>query len=298
MFDHDVRDGDGPLETREREPSVSGASREIQGRLQRYLKDQVKTVEGWLPTDSGFVIARLAECQSERGLSGGVGEIGVHHGKLFLLLYLSMLPHERAFAVDLFDDQQSVDGIYFGGKSVFLKNVARYGGTSSRLIVIARNSLEIVPRDLLDATGPVRLMSVDGGHSEDVTCNDLRLAEEVLLPEGILIVDDVYNQYYPAVASGFFRFLMEPQHRLRPFAMSPNKTFLCKDPDAAAFYRNALTQDFSASLMGTHKIFGSDVPLIGPSSVANSVRNLPFVRHNRKLYRMLAYVRNRLRRYS
>ncbi|HEV2069230.1 MAG TPA: hypothetical protein VGR26_05515 [Acidimicrobiales bacterium] len=36
-------------------------------------------------------------------MPGSVGEIGVHHGKLFLLAYLASRRDEAAFAVDVFE---------------------------------------------------------------------------------------------------------------------------------------------------------------------------------------------------
>ena len=55
-------------------------------RLQRYLNEGLGRVEGWLDPRSAKVIAALGEYQTAQGIRGAVGEIGVHHGKLLVLL--------------------------------------------------------------------------------------------------------------------------------------------------------------------------------------------------------------------
>ena len=77
-----------------------------QRQLQRYLSDGLGQVEGWLDPRSAKVIAALGEYQTAQGIRGAVGEIGVHHGKLLVLLDLIKAKGEISFAVDLFDDQQ------------------------------------------------------------------------------------------------------------------------------------------------------------------------------------------------
>jgi len=57
-------------------------------RLQRYLNEGLGRVEGWLDARSAKVIAALGEYQAMHGIHGAVGEIGVHHGKLLVLLDL------------------------------------------------------------------------------------------------------------------------------------------------------------------------------------------------------------------
>jgi hypothetical protein len=73
--------------------------------LKSYTKYGFKKVDGWLDPASAFIIYQLSKVQNELGISGGVGEIGVHHGKLFILLLLMLKKGERSFGVDIFDEQ-------------------------------------------------------------------------------------------------------------------------------------------------------------------------------------------------
>ena len=95
-----------------------------QRQLQRYLSDGLGQVEGWLDPRSAKVIAALGEYQTAQGIRGAVGEIGVHHGKLLVLLDLIKAKGEISFAVDLFDDQQlNVDQSGLGDYSQLARNL-------------------------------------------------------------------------------------------------------------------------------------------------------------------------------
>ena len=73
-------------------------------RLSSYLKSG-EEVHGWLNQYSAAFIADLSMLQAASGITGAVGEIGVHMGRLFILLKLTAMPTERSFAIDVFGDQ-------------------------------------------------------------------------------------------------------------------------------------------------------------------------------------------------
>jgi hypothetical protein len=269
---------------------------DFRSRMDDYVRKQSTSVSGWLSRESAEVICHLAVSQVESGLRGGVGEIGIHHGKLFLLLYLSLQDGERAFALDVFEEQQlNVDASGLGDRAIFLRNLAKVGGIESRVSIFATDSCSVTADSLLSASGELRMMSIDGGHTEDITHNDMCLAEELLQNDGILILDDAFNERWPAVAAGAYRFLLEPGRSLRPFAISPNKTYFCKSPDAAARYRSTLSTAFAEIRSGEATVLGSDVLILGRRSIVNRIRNTPIVRDNPELYRRLSKLRQRLR---
>ena len=265
---------------------------DVRARMGHYVRKELPSVAGWLAPESAEVISHLALEQIQSGLRGGIGEIGIHHGKLFLLLYLSLQDDERAFALDVFEDQGSnVDKSGRGDREIFLRNLAKVGGKEARVSIFATNSCDVSAESLRLATGPLRLISIDGGHTENVTYNDMELAERLLLEEGVLILDDAYNERWPAVAAGAYRFLLEPGHRLRPFAVSPNKTYFCKSPNAAARYRKGLSDAFTGLRLSEATVLGCEVLILGQRTLVNRIRNTPIVRDNPKLYRWLATLR-------
>ena len=72
------------------------------------------------------------------------------------------------------------------------------------------------------AEGPVRLFSVDGGHTEEIVATDMRTAEQALVPGGIVVADDVFNAEWPGVSVGTLRYL-DAGGTLVPFAIGFNK---------------------------------------------------------------------------
>ncbi len=265
----------------------------LERRLAVYVTRECRRVAGWLAPESAAVIARLAVAQADWKIAGGAGEIGIHHGKLFLLLFFALRAGERAFALDIFEDQQlNRDASGDGDRAVFLGHLRRLGGDPERVSIFAQDSTSVTAATLLAATGPLRLMSVDGGHTQEVTRNDLQLGEAMLLPEGLLILDDLYQERWPAVAAGTFAFMSDPANRLRPFAISPNKTYFCKDPGHAARYRDLLAADFADLVLGRASVFGSEVLILGRRTLSNRIRNHRLVRANPDLYRRLSRLRH------
>lgn len=231
---------------------------------QAYLKRGYRRVDGWLFPYSARFIDSLLDLQLEAGVRGSVGEIGVHHGKLFILLALGRRSDEAAFAIDVFGDQHlNADDSGAGDREIFLANTRRWlGEGSSRLDILQRSSLEVRPDDILGCSGPVRLASIDGGHTEDCVVNDLMLIQTVLAPKGVVILDDLFNEFWPEVSSGVARYLLDPAARLRPFAITPNKTYFTAAEDIA-FYRRSLRSQNEYFYEKSARLLGSDLDIYG-----------------------------------
>ncbi|HTV54709.1 MAG TPA: class I SAM-dependent methyltransferase [Terriglobia bacterium] len=230
--------------------------------LDRYLTVGLRSVEGWLADYSAHFIAALSEVQHHAGYTGAVGEIGVYRGKLFILLLLAALQSEKAFALDVFEDQTlNTDGSGSGAsRDLFLANVRRWAASDANVLVIARPSFDVRADDILAVCGKVRLLSVDGGHTEECAMNDLHLAEEALLDQGVAIIDDYFNPHWPGVSTGVGKYLMNPDSKLRPFAISPNKLYLTR-PQNCEFYRFEMNQRFRPQKES--RMFGSAVDIYG-----------------------------------
>jgi len=239
---------------------------------QAYLNRGYRSVGGWLFPYSATFIDEIGALQAQSGITGAVGEIGVHHGKLFILMALRRAAGENAIAIDIFEDQHlNLDGSGAGDRAIFEGNLRRWLGRSDDVAVLQRSSFEVTPSDILDSVGPLRLASIDGGHTEDCVINDFGLIESVLAPRGVVILDDYFNEYWPDVASGVARYLLDPAARLRPFAITPNKTYFTFAGDVA-FYRSALRGRCDYHYEKTARIFGSDVDIFGTQAFTFSLK--------------------------
>ena len=217
-------------------------------------------VQGWLSDFSAQAILALARWQGARGIRGPVAEIGVHHGKLFLLLYLATRQGEAAIAVDLFSKQHlNVDGSGRGDKRIFLRHVDRIAGSRDGLALIEDSSFNVTPEQLA-AHGKLRLFSIDGSHTEAATLNDLQLADATLASEGIVIVDDCFNESWPEVSGALAKYLAAGT--LVPFAITPGKVLLCRGPMAAG-YQDFLRERFARRVDKEARLYGHHVLVVG-----------------------------------
>ena len=223
-------------------PAAQPASQAaIDGAVHAYVAGGMRRVDGWLTALDAGMTATVAACQGAAGLPGSVGEIGIHHGRMFLLLALGLRPGERAFAVDVFDEQGlNLDRSGRGDEAIFRANLDRYGIDPGRVDVFRRSSLTVTWPELLAVSGqPVRLASVDGGHTADVVANDLGLIAEGLADHGVIVLDDYFTAEFPGVSEGAARFLVAQAGRVVPFALGDSRMLFCR-PDWAERYRAAL----------------------------------------------------------
>lgn len=211
----------------------------LPSKLDQYLRLNHKFVHGWLLPGAARMVVALADKQTAEGVSGNVAEIGIHHGKLFILLYLLSRDNERAVAIDLFSMQDlNVDRSGKGNLAKFRANMARYADTT-RLVVHEGDSMLFDGAQLINlAGGPCRLISVDGGHTAEITAHDLATAEDALVTGGIIILDDVFNEMWPGVSDGTHQYFREGRSVV-PFAIGGNKTLFCH-PSFANRYADAL----------------------------------------------------------
>ena len=245
-----------------------------QRQLNRYLSNGLSRVHGWLDTRSARIIAVLGEYQTVERISGSVGEIGVHHGKLFILLDLIKAKDEMAFAVDVFEDQQfNVDRSGLGDYSQFSRNLETFSDGMDRVVIFKRNSMQLRADELLSQCGPARLFSVDGGHTAVCTANDIGLSEASTIGDGIVIVDDYFNPSWPDVSVGVAQYIRLDTSALRPFAISPNKLYLSR-AHCHARYRAILRDQVRRYYLKSSVMYGHEVDIYGYDQSAAWQRRL------------------------
>jgi Methyltransferase domain len=246
-------------------------SRTVAERLERYRVDGLTEIEGWFEPESAELMASLLLHQVEAGLDGGVAEIGVHHGRSFLLLANGLAPGETAVALDVFEHQeQNADHSGKGDRARFEQNVSRWAPTAS-VKVVASSSLDVTVESAREVFGRPRMFSVDGGHTAEITRHDLELAAASIGPRGIVVLDDMLNGHWLGVLTGTATYLLD-QPALVPFALSPNKLYLTDSPEAAADYAAHL-RAAAPDLLGKRDVefFGTTIDIYGQGAPRHQV---------------------------
>lgn len=199
-------------------------------------------VDGWLEDLTAHATGYLLQEQHRHGIRGSVLEIGVHHGRYFLVLATSLGIDECGIAVDLFDDQHlnsSQSGK--GNWTEFVWNVAEFAPLS-RVVIIKSDSREL-GEEFVSRYRGLRFVSVDGGHDRATACADLLLAEKLLRQGGVVALDDIYRPDWSGVTAALHRYLQQGG-QLIPFALIPNKLLLTTDVEWCRTYSESLHDRF------------------------------------------------------
>jgi hypothetical protein len=179
--------------------------------LLNYRDEDSPKIEGWVDNRLFPTLAALNEIQTEMQVSGGVMEIGVHHGRFFIALNGMVKAGEgTSFAVDIFEDQAlNIDRSGRGSLERFRENLRLYdrnGG--SNVECVQADSTRLIHQDLSRFVGSrPKIISIDGGHTVEHTLSDLSLATKIIHDAGAIFVDDILNPHWIGVFEGVVCFL-------------------------------------------------------------------------------------------
>jgi hypothetical protein len=189
--------------------------------LQQYL-EAFRSIEGWFTYDAALLFMAYNELIARQGITGDVLEIGVHHGLSAIATASLRGPGKRFYAVDLFEQmqEQNVSCSGAGNQAIFEQNMIRFYPDTSFMQVIAGPSSSL---DTVEMGTTFSFCHIDGGHSRQETFHDLTLCFSLLLPGGLVAVDDYFNPEYPGVCEGAVQFMLQQPDALRPLAIGYNK---------------------------------------------------------------------------
>jgi hypothetical protein len=201
-----------------------------QQRLEHFNSHVYGHVEGWLGDRMWQIVNIIGTIQDASGVQGNIAEFGVHHGLFLFLLNILRNDDELCFAIDVYDEQHlNVDSSGRGSLSMFLSHIETLMPSQRHAFrVVQRDTLSFSIIDIVNLFGEkgVKFFSIDAGHTAQHASNDLTLAQEVLVPGGVIALDDYMSVHWPGVTEGFYRFINCSNRRLKPFLLFQNKLFL------------------------------------------------------------------------
>lgn len=213
-------------------------------KIKNYLRKGYKDIEGWYSLAALELISELNTIQISEKISGSLCEIGIHHGRSFVLLSLLSQSNEMCIGIDLFEEQdENIENSGCGNKDIVLSNLELYECATDRIKLISENSLNLTSEELLDSSEQkFRLFSLDGGHSTEIVQNDIQLAESVLQDGGIIIVDDYFDEKWPGVSEGILRHMLLSRSKLVPFAIFDDKILFTNNSNLKSVYLKELSK--------------------------------------------------------
>ncbi len=212
--------------------------------IDRFSRRGKRSVQGWFPRVDAEICTTLCAFQKTHDIVGGCCEIGVHHGKSFIALCLSLKAQELALCIDVFEYQTgNLDQSGCGDREKLFANLERFGIDLSRVRVLDDSSENVTVARILKEVGLVRFFSIDGGHWKSIVQNDLTLAEGSLVQGGVIALDDVFRADWPEVTFALAAWSENAKTKVVPFACGTNKLYLCGQ-DFALAYRECLRTEF------------------------------------------------------
>ena len=216
-----------------------GSRQQIDTYLRLALSDQIG---GFLNIPSYVAFAVIAKAQRDAGVAGAVGEIGLHHGRSFILAALLAGRSEPLFALDLFEELQELNTDKSGSGSfeALGRNLKGVGLDIKNVSIAKMSSADLPPSYFCDLRMPrFRWFSVDGGHTELLTRLDISTGLCHLADGGVIAVDDVFNNLFTGVTEGIFSALAFNRERLAPFLIITGKLYLTTASHHARYFAAA-----------------------------------------------------------
>ena len=160
-----------------------------------YLAAGYERVVGMSSRFAAAITCAIMRLQGDLGVSGHVAEIGAFEGRFFIALAHALKSGEKALGMDIFEWPNPEV------KDRFEANCARHGVPPESRITWKVNSGETTAEALLGKLGGgrVRLFHIDGDHSRAALTKDLELATQVLVPGGLIVLDDMLHPGYPTL---------------------------------------------------------------------------------------------------
>jgi hypothetical protein len=249
----------------------------IEKSFQRFMLNGFPKIQGWCEPSVPYMTEKLAHFQNQNSISGSVMEIGVHHGKLFLVLNALTQDNERSLAIDVFEDQDlNIDHSGRGDKSMLDSNIEQFSDRKEFIDKLKADSSALSDEDVANLQrqyGKFKIISIDGGHTPEHTIRDFNIAQNLIANGGIVIIDDINNISWPGVYEGVARIFFSDRPRVVPFLLGCNKLYLTTIGYHKRLFDYTLScikTDQSQKIAGTTKrvkMFGHDVVSWKPSRV-------------------------------
>ncbi|MCK4729689.1 MAG: class I SAM-dependent methyltransferase [Candidatus Aenigmarchaeota archaeon] len=234
--------------------------------IKKYLL-QFREIEGWLNLKFIPILSLINQFQIDRHIEGGVAEIGIHHGKLFIPLFIFCDENEFSLAIDCFEKQEfNYDNSGKGDYKIFINNLKKFSGGKKlvNLKIIKEDSTKLNAETYLRKVenNKFRIFSIDGCHTAEATKIDLKNSYGCLTEGGVIIIDDYFNHHWPGVSQGVNAFFNEYKSDLKPFFVGFNK-ILFTNKKYADKYIKFISEKIPPTR--TSSLFGSQVVIYGPN---------------------------------
>ncbi|MFE2040197.1 class I SAM-dependent methyltransferase [Streptomyces sp. NPDC059477] len=183
-------------------------------------------VKGWFPPLDQLLFDWFLDRQEAGGLRGDLLEVGVFMGKSAIFLGRHRQEGERYTVCDLFEGDapdganraESVKSYGSLSRRAFESNYLAFHDALPRVL---QGPSSLVPGEVAPAS--CRFVHIDGSHLYEHVHGDIGAAQDVLLPDGIVVLDDFRSEHTPGVSVAAWEAVLS--RGLRPICLTTQKLY-------------------------------------------------------------------------
>ncbi|WP_030233286.1 MULTISPECIES: class I SAM-dependent methyltransferase [unclassified Streptomyces] len=187
---------------------------------------ELADVPGWFPPLDQILFTWFLERQKAQGMRGDLLELGVYMGKSAILLGHHLQDGEKFTVCDLFEGEapdeanqaESTKSYATLTQQAFERNYLSFHDTLPT--VIAAPSSVVSEKVAPDTC---RFVHIDASHLYEHVHGDIGAAHDILLPDGIVVLDDFRSEHTPGVSVAAWEAVLN--RGLRPICLSTQKLY-------------------------------------------------------------------------
>lgn len=187
---------------------------------------ELDDVPGWFPPLDQLLFTWFLERQEKGGLRGDLVELGVYMGRSAILLGRHRQDGEEFTVCDLFGGEapdgpnqaETAKSYSSLTRQAFERNYLSFHDTLPRVLEAPSSviSAEVNP-------GTCRFVHIDASHLYEHVRDDIGAARDLLLPEGVVVLDDFRSEHTPGVSVATWEAVLN--RGLRPICLSTQKLY-------------------------------------------------------------------------
>ncbi|MFB7496681.1 class I SAM-dependent methyltransferase [Streptomyces sp. NPDC056161] len=190
------------------------------------LPHRLDDVPGWFPVLDQTLFDWFLNRQEAAGMHGDLLEVGVYMGKSAIFTGRHRQPGEKYTVCDLFEGDapddanraESVKSYSALTRRVFEEN---YRSFHDELPRVLQGPSSLVPGEV--DSGSCRFVHIDASHLYEHVRADIGAARDLLLPGGIVVLDDFRSEHTPGVSIATWEAVLN--RGLRPVCLSTQKLY-------------------------------------------------------------------------
>ncbi|MEV7992892.1 class I SAM-dependent methyltransferase [Streptomyces sp. NPDC086077] len=183
-------------------------------------------VPGWFPVLDQVLFDWLLSRQEAAGVRGDLLEVGVYMGKSAIFLGRHLREGERYTVCDLFEGDapddanraESTKSYSALTRQVFETNYLSFHDELPRVV---QGPSSLVPGEV--ERDSCRFVHIDGSHLYEHVYDDIAAARDVLLPDGVVVLDDFRSEHTPGVSVAVWEAVLS--RGLRPICLTTQKLY-------------------------------------------------------------------------